>query len=170
MYLVSTQIKYNLAPIRDLDQLPAEIDKYFISFKSIKDLNSIYQTNNAFERAIIIQVNGKLISGIVYYDYIQELFAYYVEALYKAIIHQTTATFYFPDQAIEVIIKRSSLQDLLFTFDQRKYTFSLVYFANAFCEEASYFFHRVNKELHFSYKFEEEFTKIKAIQQVTKYV
>jgi hypothetical protein len=92
-------IKNSNAPVNSLSNLGSE----FTFWENTEEYSSSFD-KDYIEGALVIELYGSEIIGLDYYDLIDQLLVYYIEALNNLRL-KGTAEFSFPDQPLKVSIK-----------------------------------------------------------------
>lgn len=126
--------------ITSLDNIENKFSEYFSVFDKIECLKYI-KDFFYIEGAIIINYNGNNIMGFKYWDLIDQLWVYFLDAIDELIKGVNTVTFYFPDQPIEITMQMISSKQILlslanerFCLPKKELLFSLLQGAKNFFE------------------------------------
>lgn len=86
--------------ITSLDQIEHEFSEYFHPFDDAEYVKHIIDYDY-LEGAIIIKCDENTIMGFQYWDIMDQLWSYFVNAVEELVQGADSAAFYFPDQPIE---------------------------------------------------------------------
>lgn len=98
-----------------------KLEDKFVNIKEI-DLSDITGRNvdiDYMEGAIVIKYCSYEIIGFKEWDYVDQLWEYFIKALCKC-IKNNEASFFFPDQPLEILIKRNNNDSCVFTINDGK--------------------------------------------------
>lgn len=137
MIVESYLIKSKQLLIKDLDNIDPEV---FVNIKDFKRLDPLLLDFNYLEGAISIKRYNKEVLGFRYWDLVDQLWEYFVDAIDR-VCSDGTAQFSFPDQPLLVQIKKEysllklHIGDVLHLFDLKLFldtmlSAAIVFFTN----------------------------------------
>lgn len=141
--------------IDDLNDISKNWKSYFLRFNEL-DENELreYFSENSFyiEGAVSVTYYGKELIGLKYWDLIDQLCAYFINSLYEMIINnQESEKFYFPDQPVEVILKKEKELLHIKIGDQNSFCLNRNKFIKEFLKASKNLYERISVD---SYKLE----------------
>jgi len=110
---LKTYLKKDNRVITDINLSRDEWSSYFVNIESLSkdELGKIIAPNDFYlEGAIYWKVNEKVIIDFSMWDLIDQLWAYLIHSMHEIIVNKSIhEKFYFPDQPIEVEVKRNNI-------------------------------------------------------------
>ncbi len=138
MFLVQSYLKKDIV----IDSLEGINSKYALYFACCDSNNCLkyIRDYDYIEGAITIYYNQKPLLDFRHWDLVDQLWVYFLDAIYSALIEKKNVEFYFPDQTIKVKLDRIS--DIFFklSIDESVYTLDLKEFSKTMISGAERFF------------------------------
>lgn len=169
MFKIKTFIKRPGMPIRNLNEVIENPNKYFVSIDNEIEIKKYNQDLDLdyINGAITIEYYNKFIMDFGLWDLVDQLWSYFIQ-LVEDVIQTGYGITYFPDQPVKIKMQVVSKDLLLFTLDEGKIIRELLpmqEFLNALLKSAENFFNSLmgyfERKIDFSY----ELKKIKRLQE-----
>lgn len=143
MIIVETYIKKD-KPITSVEHINENYLNYFVHCNDESCLDYITDYDY-LEGAIIISCDGIGILDFRYWDLVDQLWSYIIEAIYGLSRGENQVQFYFPDQPIKVNIQKISKYALLLKVEGKTFSFNKQEFICALLNGAEMFFSTLAK-------------------------
>ena len=150
LYVESFLKKRNVR-INNLNTISKEWEEYFYRFNIVENdfLKSYLSVNNLHvEGSICIWFYGKEIISFRHWDLIDQLWCYFIDSINLLMIDGIKETsFSFPDQPLDVVIKKDELNIILFFDGREVLNISEDLFCRVLLNSATYFLERLSEVL-----------------------
>lgn len=143
MISISTFIKKDKC-INSIENINEIYNQYFVRCDDERCLKTIYDFEY-IEGAIIIKSDDEIILDFKYWDIVDQLWTYMIDAVLKLMKGEKEVKFYFPDQPIEIQFQEISRTFLLLTVEERNFKVKKIEFILALLENAESFFKILSK-------------------------
>ena len=155
------------ALIRELDGLEENWHQFFhnIRYLTLEDLQDYFEEEDFYiEGALCIQIGKEKILSFKEWDLIDQLWSYFLRAFSEMTLNNLShSEFYFPDQPLQVEIKKMNKNDIVVKVGNKSNTVSILQFLPVFLNEAEFFFLKLSKILGPS-KYKEELVMIEQLK------
>lgn len=151
--------------ITSLDNIENEYFEYFNSFDDIGCLKYI-KDFDYLEGAIIIRYGGNNIIGFKYWDLIDQLWSYFLNAIEELVEGVDSVAFYFPDQPIEMKLKLISPERILLSILNEKINLPKNELLLSLLKGAKHFF-EILKKCSDDYLIEQSNIEINRIEKIS---
>lgn len=125
--------------IKSLENINEKKSQYFVDFDNEECLDYI-DDFDYIEGAIIICSEGEYILDFRYWDLVDQLWVYLIDAIYEMLNEKKETKFYFPDQSLEFKMKEISEYTILLSVRETKYVVNKMDFLTSLLDNAEKFF------------------------------
>ena len=150
--------------IHSLDEISASPETFFIGLEDQTEIKKIVQNLDFrfLEGAIILKHGKEILLDFSYYDYIDQLWGYFLNLIEEELNCGFSKT-YFPDMPVELTLTEISRELVRFSVDnQNNWVLPKVHFYTSLLDGAASFYKNIKKYSPEQYDFEME--KIKNLR------
>ncbi|MBR7798344.1 MAG: hypothetical protein ACQEWU_21515 [Bacillota bacterium] len=157
--------------VYDLDDISQNADSYIGGYNNENLVENIEKNRKKYvasgllmvEGSIVFISNYKEIGNIPIFDDLPSLYCYYLNAI-EEYLDNGEATFYYPSQPIEVIIKKDIGQQTKITIDENSLKVNEKFFLDSLLNNSQHFFGTLLTELKLN-KYKHELKQIESIKK-----